>query len=206
MDNQYQILEFLEILNPNENNNLLLAKDIYMVYGSVYEFFTAAREDVQKKIPGIDAAFLNRVRRLYKLILNMTRTQLIEKPVLNSLDVIKSYLSLTQFHEKKEYFRVLFLNEISRLLSDEIMEEGSERYVPVNFRKIAARSLELGASKLLLVHNHPSGKLEFSTGDKRSTIELAQMLQPLCIEILNHALITSQGIKFLKKALQNSLP
>lgn len=199
MDKQHQILEFLEILNPYQRDNLLLARDIYNAYGSIYEFFTATQNDVQERIPHLDQELLNRIRRLYKLILNMTRTQLKETPALDSLPLIKKYLSLTQFHEKKEYFRILFLDNSSMLLADEILEEGSEGYVPVKYRKIITRSVALGASKLILIHNHPKGTLEFSIEDKRTTFDLFLALQPFHIEVINHALITLEGVKLLKE-------
>ena len=89
--------------------------------------------------------------------LRLLRAEVIEQPVLTNWDRLMAYLSAELSRERVEQFRVLFLDNRNRLLADEAQQRGTVNHTPVYPREVAKRALELHATALILVHNHPSG-------------------------------------------------
>jgi len=101
-------------------------------------------------------------------------------------------------HERREQFRVLFLDRKNQLIADELMSQGTVDQAPVYPREIARRALELSASALILVHNHPSGDPTPSSADIEITREIVDALQPFEIKVHDHLIAAKHGVTSFK--------
>src|SRR5690606_34892894 len=96
-------------------------------------------------------------------------------------------------YETVEQFRILFLDKKNRLIADEVQQVGTVDHTPVYPREVIRRSLELSATALILVHNHPSGDPAPSSADVRMTREIAEIAEPLVIVLLDHIIVGKAG-------------
>jgi len=119
-------------------------------------------------------------------------------PVMSNSAALLDYLRLSMGYSRTEQLRVLFLDAGNRLIKDEIIEKGSASGVTVPSRKILARALEVDATALILVHNHPSGSTAPSLNDIESTRALATSARPLDIVIHDHLIVSSASWTSLK--------
>ena len=113
--------------------------------------------------------------------------------ILNSWDAVTGYLRATMAFQPKEQFRVLYLDKRNQLLNDEIMQTGTVDHVPVFPREVMKRALEIGASALLLVHNHPSGDTTPSRADIEMTKTLIEAGKIFGITIHDHVIVGRDG-------------
>jgi DNA repair protein RadC len=116
-----------------------------------------------------------------------------DRPVLSTMTSLLDYLRFTMAYLQSEQVRVLFLNTGNRLLQDQVMNTGTVSEAPVFPREIAARALELGASGLILVHNHPSGSCKPSKADIQMTRKVANALHTLDMYLHDHLIVASDG-------------
>ena len=93
-------------------------------------------------------------------------------------------------HEKTEAFRIIFLDRKNRLITDEVQQRGTIDHTPVYPREVVKRALELGATALILVHNHPSGDATPSKADIEMTKQIAAAAEPLGIVLHDHLIMT----------------
>lgn len=96
-------------------------------------------------------------------------------------------------YETIEQFRILFLDKKNRLIADEVQQTGTVDHTPVYPREVIKRTLELSATALILVHNHPSGDPAPSSADVRMTKEIADIAKPLGITLHDHLIIGKAG-------------
>jgi DNA repair protein RadC len=101
-------------------------------------------------------------------------------------------------HETREQFRVIFLDKKNQLIADEVMNHGTVDHAPVYPREVARRALELAASGLILVHNHPSGDPSPSGADIEMTRQVVAALRPLNIQVHDHLIAGRDGVASLK--------
>jgi DNA repair protein RadC len=109
-------------------------------------------------------------------------------PVINSWQALLDYIHFSMGHKKIEQFRVLFLDKKNKLLGDELQSEGTVDHTPVYPREVVKRALELGATALLLVHNHPSGDPTPSEDDIRMTEAIDKAASSLNIRLHDHVI------------------
>jgi DNA repair protein RadC len=112
-----------------------------------------------------------------------------ERPVLNNWQALMDYLNASLAREKVEQFRILFLDTRNHLLGDEAQSRGTVNHTPVYPREVAKRALELHASALIVVHNHPSGDPTPSREDIAMTNEISAVLQALGIVLHDHVIV-----------------
>jgi DNA repair protein RadC len=117
----------------------------------------------------------------------------INRPLLANFDAVTDYLHARLAHELTEEFRVLFLNNRNILIRDERFGEGTVNQAPAYPREIVKRALELQASALILVHNHPSGDPSPSRDDIQLTRAIADAARPLGIAVHDHLVIARNG-------------
>jgi DNA repair protein RadC len=101
-------------------------------------------------------------------------------------------------HEQKEHFRILFLNKKNELIADEVQQTGTVDHTPAYPREIMKRALELGATALILVHNHPSGDATPSQADVDMTHAIMAAGEPFSIVIHDHLVVSRNGTKSFK--------
>jgi DNA repair protein RadC len=149
-------------------------------------------------IPGAvpaSVALIGSIRRAMVIVLT---AQLDQGPVIPSASATIDYLMMTMAHEPIENFRVLFLNGANWLLADELIGRGSIDVAPVSARDIVRRALELGATKLIVAHNHPSGTPVPTRADILVTREIADAARLFDIRLLDHLIIARGGYASLE--------
>jgi DNA repair protein RadC len=126
-------------------------------------------------------------------MLHALKQEAFTRPLLSDSQALLDYLMLDQAHAQCEQFRVLFLDSRNGLIRDEIVSRGSILEAPVYPREIMRRALQLGASGLILVHNHPSGDPYPSRGDVEATAKTILAAQSLDIEVHDHIILARSG-------------
>src|SRR5207248_8679470 len=138
------------------------------------------------------AAMLNSVHAACLLLL---QAEVAGDPVLNNWDRLMAYLAAELSRERVEQFRVLFLDSRNRLLADEAQQRGTVNHTPVYPREVAKRALELHATALILVHNHPSGDPTPSRDDIAMTEQIRAAAAALSIVLHDH-IVVRNGLWF----------
>jgi DNA repair protein RadC len=183
------LVELLRPLGPAASGWAdLLVKE----FGSLAEALAAAPA-AQARVLG-DAAIAVRYLGIVRdAMLHALRTEALGKPKLDDSQALIDYLSLDMALLPTERLRVLFLNSGNRLLYDETLAEGSVSEAPVYPREIMRRALEVGATALILAHNHPSGDPRPSRGDIDATRRIADAGRALGICIHDHVIVARSG-------------
>ncbi|MBN8647767.1 MAG: DNA repair protein RadC [Caulobacterales bacterium] len=174
-----------------------LAKALLVRFGSLNHLIGAPIADIMQ-VKGIGESAAIHIKSLHAILLRAGQQELENKPIMNSWSALLSYLKLSLANETREQFRVLFLNNKLKLISDEIMGDGTIDHAPVYPREIARRALELAASSIILVHNHPSGDPKPSGNDISMTRKIIQSLQAIEVEVHDHIIVGSQGTVSMK--------
>lgn len=133
------------------------------------------------------------LKALYQLSQRVAHEEIVEKPILGSWDKLVSYLKTAMANESRERFHILFLNAKNILIADEVQQVGTVNHTPVYPREVIKRALELGATALILVHNHPSGDPTPSAADIEMTNEVAAAGEKLDIVLHDHIIISKNG-------------
>ena len=134
--------------------------------------------------------------------IRLMRAEVIDQPILNNWDRLLGYLNAEVSRERVEQFRVLFLDNRNRLLADEAQQRGTVNHTPVYPREVAKRALELHATALILVHNHPSGDPTPSRDDIAMTQQVRAAVEPLSIVLHDHIVVgNGRWLSFLKEGL-----
>lgn len=161
-------------------------------FGSFNAVISASPDDLQD-IRGVGKAVINELKIVQAAAHKMAQTQVLHKDVLSSWDQLVFYCRSKMAHLKLEQFRVLFLDTKNALIADECLQSGIVNHVPVYPRQIAKRALELDASAVILVHNHPSGDPEPSQSDIYVTREIIAALSALNITVHDHVIVGAAG-------------
>ncbi|ROU03069.1 RadC family protein [Histidinibacterium lentulum] len=154
------------------------------------------------EVEGVGEAVSLELKILEAAAQRMRRAQVLRRQVLSSWDALLDYCHTIMAHRETEAFRVLFLDRKNVLIADEAQGEGTVDHVPVYPREVIKRALELGASALILVHNHPSGDPTPSAADIDMTAQIARAAEALGITIHDHLVIgRSRELSFRSEGL-----
>lgn len=126
-------------------------------------------------------------------MLHALRERTINRPILSTGKALHDYLRAAIEHEPFEQVRVLYLDLDHRLLSDEQLSQGDFDSAAVPLRRLLRRAVELDASGLILIHNHPSGATEPSVGDRRITHRVREAARGLDLTLLDHLIVPKAG-------------
>ncbi|MNR91354.1 hypothetical protein D3C72_223570 [compost metagenome] len=143
-------------------------------------------------LPSGAVADLGRVRAL---ALAMTRDQACRRPVVSSWSALMTYLRASLAHAPREQFRALYLDKRNILMRDEMWADGTVDHAPVYVREVVRRALELSASAMILVHNHPSGDPTPSRADIDMTRKITDAAQVFDIQVHDHVIVGREGTK-----------
>lgn len=193
----YELLELLLFMVIPQGDVKPLAKALLLRFSSLTGVFHATLAELKtvKGIGDVAAASLKVVLAMHQRLL---KTEIIKQPLLNSWPRLLDYLSSTMAQERKEHFRLLFLNRKNELMADEIQNSGTVDHTPAYPREIMKRALELGATALILVHNHPSGDPTPSRDDIDMTQTIKAAGAPFNIVIHDHLIVARNGIGSFK--------
>jgi DNA repair protein RadC len=123
----------------------------------------------------------------------LARGKLREQPVLSSWSAVLDYCRSAMAFAEKEQFRILFLDKRNQLLADEVQQTGTVDHTPVYPREVVKRALELSATAVILVHNHPSGDPTPSRADIAMTQSIVDIAKPLGIAVHDHIIVGKNG-------------
>lgn len=193
----YELLELLLFMAIPRRDVKPLAKTLLKTFGSLPALMSAEITDLTR-IDGISENTATAIKATYAIATRMMKQDLEGKPILNSWTRLMDYCHATMAHEKKEHFRILFLNKKNELIADEIQNSGTVDHTPAYPREIMKRSLELGATAIILMHNHPSGDPKPSQADIDMTRQIMRAAEPFAITIHDHIIISRNGYKSLK--------
>lgn len=193
----YELLETLLFAFIPRRDVKPIAKDLLRRFGSLSAIFAAAPKDLQT-ISGIGANVAAYLSATQEIGLRASRETIEAKPIISSWTALLAYVRRQLQHETREQFRVLFLDRKNQMIADELMGQGTVDHAPVYPREIARRALELSASALILVHNHPSGDPTPSRADIDMTREIVDALAPFEISVHDHLIAAKHGVTSFK--------
>jgi DNA repair protein RadC len=138
-------------------------------------------------------AVITELKLVRAAALRLMRGELLERPVLSSWSEVLHYCRAAMGFESREQFRILFLDKKNHLIADEVQQEGTVDHTPVYPREVVKRALELSATAIILVHNHPSGDPTPSRADIQMTKSIQDIAKPLGISVHDHIIVGKDG-------------
>jgi len=153
----------------------------------------AAPRERLLEIPGVGESVANQLKIVEAAAQRLAKTKVMGRPALSSWSALLDYCTAAMARSEKEEFRVLFLDRKNHLIADEVQNRGTIDHTPVYPREIIKRALELGASSLILAHNHPSGDPTPSKADIAMTREVAVAAKALGISLHDHLVVGRGG-------------
>jgi len=188
---EYEILELILFMAIPRRDVKPLAKDLLQKFGSFNAVFHASDNDLRAH--GLTDTSITALKVIKAASFKFMKQDLLNKQVLNSWSKLLDYLQATMAHEKKENFRLLFLNKKNELIADEVQQSGTVDHTPAYPREIVKRALELSATAVILIHNHPSGDPTPSKADIDMTQQIIAAAKPLGIVIHDHLIVSKNG-------------
>lgn len=193
----YELLELVLFTLIPRKDVKPLAKDLIAKFGSLPELMAASIEALEQ-MDGVSRNCAIGLKSMSALNMRAMKREFQAKPVLNNWTRLMDYCHATMAHEKKEHFRILFLNKKNELIADEIQGSGTVDHTPAYPREIMKRALEHGATALILMHNHPSGDPQPSRADIDMTQAIIRAAEPFSIVIHDHIVIARSGYTSFK--------
>ncbi len=193
---EYELLELILFMAIPRRDVKPLAKSLLKKFGTISALFHASPEDL--RLNGLSDNSITALKIIRAAAFQMMKQDVLNQPVLNNWPRLLDYLQATMAHEKKEHFRILFLNKKNQLIADEIQQSGTVDHTPAYPREIVKRALELSATAIILVHNHPSGDSTPSRADIDLTLHIINAARPLGIVIHDHLIVAKSGITSMK--------
>jgi DNA repair protein RadC len=188
----YELLELALFAAIPRRDTKPLAKALLKRFGSFAEVIAAPRERLLE-IPGVGESVANQLKVVEAAAQRLVKTKMLGRPALSSWAALLDYCTAAMARSETEEFRVLFLDRKNHLIADEVQNRGTVDHTPVYPREIVKRALELGASSIILVHNHPSGDPTPSKADIAMTREIAGAAKALAITVHDHLVIGRGG-------------
>jgi DNA repair protein RadC len=183
----YELLELILFGAIRQGDVKPLAKRLIDEFGGLERVLTADKERLAKA--GLGETTIALLKSVEAAALRLTRASLNDQPVLSSWNALLDYCRASMGHARREQFRILFLDKKNRLIADEVQQQGTVDHTPVYPREVVGRALELGATALILVHNHPSGDVTPSRADIDMTKLIVQATSPLGIVVHDHVVV-----------------
>lgn len=197
----HELLEMVLFLALPRRDTKPIARALLARFGSFAQAI-AAPAPALREIEGLGEAGIAALKTVQAAALRLARAEVIERPVMSNWDRLMDYLGAALQRERIEQFRVLFLDAKNRLITDEAQGRGTVNHTPVYPREVVKRALELQASALILVHNHPSGDPTPSRADIEMTQEVKLAAQALGIVLHDHVVIgNGRQLSFRRQGL-----
>lgn len=196
----HEMLEIVLFALPRRDTKPL-ARALLARFGSFARVISAPVQDLLS-VEGMGEAGVAALKSVHSAALRLLRAEIMGQPVLNNWDRLMAYLSAELSRERVEQFRVLFLDNRNRLLADEAQQRGTVNHTPVYPREVSKRALELHATALVLVHNHPSGDPTPSRDDIVMTQQIRVAVEALSVVLHDHVVIgNGRWLSFRKEGL-----
>jgi DNA repair protein RadC len=188
----YELLEMVLFAAKPRGDVKPLAKRLLKEFGS-FDRVLYADEASLKNIDEVGDAVVSALKTIRISAQRLLKSTIEDKPIIQSWSALMDYCKLRLGRSKIEEFHVLFLNHKHALIADEVMQKGTINHTAVYPREIIKRSLELSASSILLLHNHPSGDANPSKPDIEMTKKIVEAAATVNITVHDHVIITEHG-------------
>jgi DNA repair protein RadC len=189
----YELLELLLARTIPRRDTKPLAKELLARFGSFADVLAASPERL-KAVKGLGGgqAIID-LKLVHAAGVRMLRRQVLNRPALTSWSALLDYCTAAMACSETEQFRILFLDRKNNLIADEVQQQGTVDHAPVYVREVVKRALELSASAIILVHNHPSGDPTPSRADIEITRKIVEAADKLSIAVHDHLIIGRGG-------------
>jgi len=193
----YELLELVLFRVIARQDTKPIAKRLIERFGTFAEVINAP-DGRLAEVEGVGESIITELKLIRAAALRLLRGEVMTKPVLSSWAQVIGYIRAAQGFADKEQFRILFLDKRNQLIADEVQQQGTVDHTPVYVREVVKRALELSASALILVHNHPSGDPTPSRADIDMTRFIGEAGKPLGVLVHDHIIVGRQGHASLK--------
>jgi DNA repair protein RadC len=193
----YELLEIVLFRSIPRRDVKPIAKDLLRRFGSFAEVL-AAPPALLSEVDGVGESVVTDLKVVEAAARRFAKGAVARRPVLSSWTAVIDYCRTAMAFSEKEQFRLLFLDRRNALIADEVQQSGTIDHTPVYPREVVKRALELSASALILVHNHPSGDPTPSSADIKMTREIVEVAKPLGITVHDHIIVGREGHASLK--------
>jgi len=193
----YEMLELILFRAIPQRDVKPLAKNLLAAFGSFSEVIAAPAERL-KEVDGLGEAAITELKIVQAAANRLVRGEVKQRQVLSSWSNVLDYCGAAMAFENKEHFRILFLDKGNHLIADEQHQTGTVDHTPVYPREVVKRALELSATAVILVHNHPSGDPTPSRANIDMTRAIVEVARPLGIAVHDHLIVGKDGHASLK--------
>lgn len=196
LDDRTLLALMLERMDP-ETDSARLAAVLLERFGSLGGVAGAAAGDLAQA-SSAGAALRAELTLVREFAVRLARAEASRRPVITSWTALVAYVRAALAHEPREQFRTLFLDRRNQLMRDELVADGTVDHAPVYPREIIRLALELSASALILVHNHPSGDPTPSQADIQMTRQIVEAARVFNIQVHDHLVVGREGTASFK--------
>ncbi len=193
----YELLEMALFPALPRRDTKPLAKSLLKTFGSFAEVIHAPEARL-REVEGIGEASIFQLKLIAAAATRLAKGELKQRRSLSSWNDVIDYCRTSMAFADKEQFRILFLDKRNQLISDEVQQTGTVDHTPVYPREVIKRALELSATAIILVHNHPSGDPTPSQADIQMTKAIVGIATPLGISVHDHIIVGRNGHASLK--------
>jgi DNA repair protein RadC len=184
----HEMIEMLLFLALPRRDTKPIARLLLARFGSFANAIAAPLAEL-RGIEGLGEAGIAALKLTQAAAIRLSRAEILDRPVISNWDLLMTYLRTVVGRERVEQFRVLFLDTRNRLLADEAQAKGTVNHTPVYAREVVKRALELHATALILVHNHPSGDPTPSADDRHTTEDIRNATDAIGIALHDHVIV-----------------
>lgn len=195
----YELLELILFMAQPRGDVKPLAKRLLDRFGSFAEVVSADPKTLSLE-EGLGEAALASLKIAQASAEKLMQEQVLNKPVLSSWQTLLDYCRISMAYHGVEQFRVLYLNRKNVLIADELQQRGTVDHTPVYPRQVIKRGLELEASALIMVHNHPSGDTTPSRSDINVTRDIADIALSLNMTVHDHVIVSRKSYYSFKNS------
>ena len=194
----YEVLELILFRALPRRDTKPLAKSLLSAFGSFAEVINAPEERL-REVDGIGDSVIGELKLVRAAALALVKQDMMERPILQSWSAVLDYCHAVMGYAVKEQLRILFLDKRNQIIADEVQQEGTVDHTPVYVREVVKRALELSATAIILIHNHPSGDPTPSRADIEMTKKVMEAAGKLDIVVHDHVIIAKQGHASLRQ-------
>ncbi|GGG27712.1 RadC family protein [Chelatococcus composti] len=188
----YELLELVLFRSIPRRDVKALAKELIRRFGSFAEVIAAPPSRL-REVEGVGESVVTDIKIVEAAARRIARGAVAKRPVLSSWSAVIDYCRTAMAFADKEHFRVLFLDKRNGLIADELQQTGTVDHTPVYPREVVKRALELSATAIILVHNHPSGDPTPSSADIKMTRTIGEIAKALGVTVHDHIIVGRDG-------------
>jgi DNA repair protein RadC len=192
-----ELLELLLLFGLPGRDVRLLATRLINCFGNFSEVI-GAEPNLIREVSGDDPTVVTILKIVEAATRRALRGRVIDRPMLESWDALLDYCRAAMQHHQTEQFRIIFVNHKHILITDEVLQTGTVDHTAIYPREVVHRALDLGASGIIMVHNHPSGDPTPTNADMEITNQVVEAGRALGITVHDHLVIAKNGYKSFK--------